>query len=191
MIGIANPDDLCSHSLRVLYGSVHQRIPPHRRHSSWTRPQNNAWGDAISPRIATDAMLGEAFLSHNWTTIQIVRDPWYRAIRAYQAAMGRRQWDENVTADKDVLQFTLLRAGTEHHTGAQAHTCGNQYVTYDYVVQLEHLRIGLDTIVQHVILPRDAIHTGWENCTGGLPDITSGPVSVGGKAHASTIGHQD
>eukprot|EP00971_Amphidinium_carterae_P080926 1601236-Amphidinium_carterae.1 len=74
--GFATPDDLCSDALRTFLDIVHQNVPPDGvLPPSWTAPQKRAWGDAISPGEATDAMLEEAFLSHDWTTIQIVRDP--------------------------------------------------------------------------------------------------------------------
>jgi len=194
LIGIATPEDLCSDGYERLGSVVHQELPSHDVHSGeWTYKQRHAWGSATSPRHASDAVLRDAFLSHNWTTIQLVRDPWYRAVSSYQDQIARGHYNpiKGISDASDFLNFTLTRSGGGHHTGVQAKSCGNQHVEYDYFVKLEDLDKGLRRLIRKGALPNDAIYTGWERCTGHA-ELTKGPVHLSsGETHASSIPSED
>mmetsp|Transcript_14539 Transcript_14539/g.33030 ORF Transcript_14539/g.33030 Transcript_14539/m.33030 type:complete len:362 (-) Transcript_14539:41-1126(-) len=194
LIGIATPEDLCSDGYERLGSVVHQELPSHDVHSGeWTYKQRHAWGSATSPRHASDAVLRDAFLSHNWTTIQLVRDPWYRAVSSYQDQIARGHYNpiKGISDASDFLNFTLTRSGGGHHTGVQAKSCGNQHVEYDYFVKLEDLDKGLRRLIRKGALPNDAIYTGWERCTGHA-ELTKGPVHLSsGETHASSIPKED
>mmetsp|Transcript_11363 Transcript_11363/g.20769 ORF Transcript_11363/g.20769 Transcript_11363/m.20769 type:complete len:256 (+) Transcript_11363:159-926(+) len=90
MIGVATPDDMCSADLARLSHIVHpdfelrNQTPAWVQYPNWTWPQQRAWADALSASQLSSDMLRDAFLSPAWTTIQVVRDPFYRAVSSYQ-----------------------------------------------------------------------------------------------------------
>eukprot|EP00971_Amphidinium_carterae_P332909 6467313-Amphidinium_carterae.2 len=209
LIGVATADDICSDGLARLGYVVHQALPfePYspewsgeqwKTFKDWTKKQRDAWGNATGALGASDAMLREAFLSREWTTIQFVRDPWYRAVSSYQDQIERGHHtvnrSEGASDASDFLNFTETRSGWGHHTGEQASACGNPYVDYDYIVKLEDLDNGLLTLISNGVIPRDSVYTGWETCTG-YADLTKGPINLTSgqtvETHSALIPKQD
>jgi hypothetical protein len=135
----------------------------------WNGPEMDApWADAHWLRFASNHTIREAFGSEDWTTVALVRDPWYRAISSYHDSIRRGSTKGlNPTSRDDFLTFTTSRAGVASHTLPGAPLCAMDLVKYDVSVAIERLDQGFARVSRatHQRVDTELLSTGWEECT--------------------------
>eukprot|EP00403_Amphidinium_massartii_P000111 CAMPEP_0178376984 /NCGR_PEP_ID=MMETSP0689_2-20121128/3685_1 /TAXON_ID=160604 /ORGANISM="Amphidinium massartii, Strain CS-259" /LENGTH=365 /DNA_ID=CAMNT_0019997025 /DNA_START=84 /DNA_END=1181 /DNA_ORIENTATION=- len=199
--GVLSPSEMCQpkFGFRNPMDMVHRVLPTKLvdRQKDWPMRYRMAWSDAYLITNALNDEIQGVFTSPEWTTIAVTRDPWERAVSQFndqtarsKSGLGVRGWRENKELSKrdNFLNFTDSRMGDGHHTAEQSVMCGFTHVQYDYVIPMENLSGGFDTLIRHGVLAENLVRKGWENCTaGGSPGIfESRSVTHGGHVHMST-----
>ena len=145
----------------------------------------------ISPLLNNNridrASIPEIFMSPNWTSVGFIRDPWTRAISAYEDQVKRRHVPYVIGSRNDFLKFTERNEGWGKHTGHLVDHCGHSHVRYDHYVDIEHLSSDLRAALRGKPEVLARLETGWERCTRNKsPSLIDSESDSGHTAHAST-----
>mmetsp|Transcript_29962 Transcript_29962/g.54586 ORF Transcript_29962/g.54586 Transcript_29962/m.54586 type:complete len:341 (-) Transcript_29962:50-1072(-) len=123
------------------------------------------WAGAVSLEAFSTEEAKDIFLSPEWTTVMIVRDPWYRSVGTYQDQVQHGvHTASSQRARDDFLEFTMDRKGYGWQAGIQATVCCNQFVDYDFMIEVEEIEAGFEALLKYLNLPKTLILEGWEDC---------------------------
>mmetsp|Transcript_52555 Transcript_52555/g.87200 ORF Transcript_52555/g.87200 Transcript_52555/m.87200 type:complete len:360 (-) Transcript_52555:209-1288(-) len=163
LIGNLNTSSICQHEDRLSLYRMVASVTLGRKSDMWG--PGTPWGDALLVKYAPPNLVRAAFLTAEWSTIAVVRNPWNRAISSFKHQILLKHVNYNPNSRDDFLKFTLAKEGHGHHSGNAHDFGGIDIVRYDDVVDIDDLANSFAPVFRAVPRLRAPLETGWENCT--------------------------